>query len=137
MKFCRDIIADEAQQRSLLFIFWQSILKSGSPKKKAFFDYGKHYLLFNFLLQEAFKSGTEMKLLSAGVFLFEVFTVHPELYIIFVLLFIYFQTSLCNYCRPPNNELSLGVCVAMFSAAVTSIVIVVLSLRWFGKVAFF
>lgn len=46
-------------------------------------------------------------------------------------------TSLCNYCRPPNNELSLGVCVAMFSAAVTSIVIVVLSLRWFGKVAFF
>lgn len=48
-----------------------------------------------------------------------------------------FQTSLCNYCRPPTNELSLGVCIAMFSAAVTSIVIIVLSLRWFGKVAFF
>ncbi|KAI5704622.1 hypothetical protein M8J76_006485 [Diaphorina citri] len=46
-------------------------------------------------------------------------------------------TSLCNYCRPPTNELSLGVCIAMFSAAVTSIVIIVLSLRWFGKVAFF
>ncbi|XP_054284142.1 bcl-2-related ovarian killer protein homolog B-like isoform X2 [Macrosteles quadrilineatus] len=46
-------------------------------------------------------------------------------------------TGLLSYCKPPNNEISLGGFVALLGAAMTTFLVVVVLLRWYGRFNYF